>query len=313
MFNPLVSVIIPLFNKEDFIEATIKSVIEQSYENLELILVDDSSSDTSFIRASELVYSHKHRFARVQIETRKNTGQAAARNDGIRKSKGEFVAFLDADDIWHPHKIARQVNFLINNPEFDLVFCNYFMFSSSVKYFKAVNLAPIEKKVKSWLLTTGYGGLLESTGLVRRSALLNQGGFDPALQMCGGLDLAYRFSSVKKAGCVKNYLCGYRVTPGGWHNNKSDLVYSYSKLFEKRSLYGDFESIGKVNLRIHLDLWFLKSKKNRFHLQRFLITLSKNPLVVAQYLTMTLTRVTISQIKGFWYWRQAQFITERIK
>ena len=311
MSNSLVSIVVPLFNKEDFIERTLDSVVNQDYENLEIIIIDDSSTDGSLIRASNFLHKYSNRFARVVIETRPNTGQAGARNSGIEKSIGTFVAFLDADDIWHPTKISQQVKLLESREDLDVVFCNYFMFSTSLFTTKAVSLVPIEKKIESWLLTTGYGGLLESTGLARRSALVDQGGFDPGLQMCGGLDLAYRFARNNRAGCVSKYLCGYRVTVGGWHNNKEDLVNSYHQLFEKRSIYGKFENRGRANLKIHLDLWSLRNHKDFNQSFQSLRNLSRKPILTAQYLAMTLLRVVVAQLKGLVFWQQARLFLEK--
>ena len=312
MSDPLVSIIIPLFNKEDFIEKTLDSVVKQSYKYLELVLIDDSSSDDSLMRATRFLRQHQTRFVRVIIETRPNTGQSGARNDGILKSSGELVAFLDADDIWHPAKISEQVHFLNLRKDLDLVLCNYFMISTSSKTPKAVKLVPIKRKIQSWFFTTGYGGLLESTGLVRRAALLKKGGFDTTFQMGGGLDLAFRFSIEDKVGCVNKYLCGYRVTAGGWHNDKDDLLKSYEKIFEKKFLYREYEAKCRINLQIHLGLWNARIEKSWGALWNFLLVFYRHPSYTVHYTIASLIRVTIAQIRGFFYRRKARFWIEQI-
>jgi glycosyltransferase involved in cell wall biosynthesis len=296
--KPLVSVVIPLFNKENYVEATLQSVVNQTYSEIELVVIDDSSTDESYQVVQKYLRSHSGRFRNVTVKTRANTGQAGARNEGVLKSKGEFVAFLDADDVWHPEKIDKQVRYLTVHQEIGLVFCNYFMIFETSSNIKAVKLSPIERKVNSWLLTVGYGGLVESTGLARRLTLLEMGGFQSNLQMCGGLDLAYRFKQIKEVGCVDEYLCGYRVTQDGWHNNKSDLVQSYELLLTNNNLYGEYEAKVRRYLKIHLYLW---SFRNRFTFQSFSALFAqflKNPIVFSSYVLATTSRVFLATIWG---------------
>ena len=157
MNEPLVSVIIPLFNKEKYISSTIKSVIAQDYKNIELILIDDGSSDQGYNVACKLVEANQSRFTRIVTISRFNRGQTATRNEGIKQSKGEYLAFIDADDVWVNTKLSRQVTFLTQNQQLDLVLCNYFMLHEIKARAKAVSLEPVHRKIVSWLLTTGYG------------------------------------------------------------------------------------------------------------------------------------------------------------
>ena len=100
--SKLVSIIIPLFNKEKYISETIESAFSQDYPNIEIIVVDDGSTDQSL----EIVQRYK---GKIQIHTQVNQGAPRARNFGFRKSKGEYIQFLDADDILGPKKISSQV------------------------------------------------------------------------------------------------------------------------------------------------------------------------------------------------------------
>jgi teichuronic acid biosynthesis glycosyltransferase TuaG len=119
--TPLVSIITPSYNAERFIEETIKSVIAQSYANWELIICDDASTD----RTRKIIAKWSDVDKRIRpIFFDKNQGVSSARNEAILSSKGEFLAFLDSDDIWLPEKLLRQVNTLLSrNAEF--VICNY--------------------------------------------------------------------------------------------------------------------------------------------------------------------------------------------
>jgi glycosyltransferase involved in cell wall biosynthesis len=108
--KPLVSIIIPLYNAENFIADAIESIINQSYSNWEVIIVNDESNDNSLTVAKE------YESNKIKIYSKKNGGAAAARNYGYYKSKGEFIKFFDADDLINPEMIASQVNIAIKNP-----------------------------------------------------------------------------------------------------------------------------------------------------------------------------------------------------
>lgn len=110
--SELVSIITPSYNSEKYIEKTIESVIAQTYGNWEMIIVDDCSDDST----CEIVESISEREPRVKlIRQEQNGGAAKARNRALEESKGRFIAYLDADDIWYPEKLQKQVDFMLKN------------------------------------------------------------------------------------------------------------------------------------------------------------------------------------------------------
>ncbi|MEB3178369.1 MAG: glycosyltransferase family 2 protein [Nostocaceae cyanobacterium] len=112
-----VSVIIPVYGAEKYIAATVQSVLDQTYQNLEIILIDDTSPDRS------IEVCQKFNDPRIKIiRHQKNRGLAGARNTGIRHAQGEYFAFLDADDIWHPEKLAKHVSHLEHCPDVGVSF-----------------------------------------------------------------------------------------------------------------------------------------------------------------------------------------------
>jgi glycosyltransferase involved in cell wall biosynthesis len=139
-----VSVIIPVYNGEKYITSTIQSVLQQSYANWELVIVNDGSTD----RTPELCRSFMRK--NVKIIDQPNRGLSEARNVGIRHSKGEYIAFLDADDIWLPAKLEKQVSFLDSHPLVGLVFCGSRLMDEEGKHlgikqiFKAGNIKPAD-------------------------------------------------------------------------------------------------------------------------------------------------------------------------
>ncbi len=120
----LVSVVIPLYNAEKYIEETMQSILNQTYQNIEIIVVDDGSKDQSPTIVKELQRKHPEK---VRYIHQKNQGVSVARNTGIEHANGEYVAFLDSDDLWHPSKIEKQVQSMhLNN--MDACYCGYMNF-----------------------------------------------------------------------------------------------------------------------------------------------------------------------------------------
>lgn len=130
--NPLVSIIIPVYNGEKYLAEAIDSVIGQSYERWELIIVNDASTD----RTKEIIRRYAQSDRKIKIVYhRRNKYRAGALNTGIEKAKGKYIAFLDADDIYFSDKTAKQVEFLENHPAVDLVYGNMKVFDSSGNFY----------------------------------------------------------------------------------------------------------------------------------------------------------------------------------
>ncbi|MGB3902114.1 MAG: glycosyltransferase family A protein, partial [Bacteroidales bacterium] len=118
--NILVSIIIPVYNGEKYISDTIQSVIDQTYKNWELIIVDDGSTDNT----AEIVKQFND--SRISYIKKNNTGVSDTRNVGAMISKGEILCFLDADDIWLPENLEKKVEKLITEPKGVLVYSSMF-------------------------------------------------------------------------------------------------------------------------------------------------------------------------------------------
>lgn len=120
------SIIIPLYNKEKYIYSTIQSVLGQTYEDFEIIVVNDSSTDNSLLALQGI------RDVRLQIYTKPNEGVSAARNYGIKKAKHDYIAFLDADDLWEPNYLATVASVIKKHPDLGMTHCAYKVFTKSI-------------------------------------------------------------------------------------------------------------------------------------------------------------------------------------
>jgi glycosyltransferase involved in cell wall biosynthesis len=120
--KPLVSAITIFLNCEKYIEEAIESVFAQTYDNWELLLVDDGSTDNSTAIALRYAQEYPHKVRYLEHPDHENRGMSATRNLGIRNAKGEYIAFLDADDVWFPQKLEQQVATMHSQPEAEIVF-----------------------------------------------------------------------------------------------------------------------------------------------------------------------------------------------
>ena len=120
--TPLVSAIVIFLNEEKFLQEAIESVFGQTYDNWELLLVDDGSTDASTEVALQYAKQFSKKVRYLEHHAHQNRGMSAARNLGIRNAKGEYIAFLDADDVWMPHILEEQVTILESHPAAAMVY-----------------------------------------------------------------------------------------------------------------------------------------------------------------------------------------------
>lgn len=222
MHNPLVSIVIPVFNKEEWISQTLMSVYTQTYSNWECLIIDDGSTDESLLAISEFTSKHPGNW---KIIRQVNSGQSPARNLGIDNSSGMFIAFLDADDLWMPNKLELQVKFLLSNPDVGLVLTSYIIFRQGQKSnFRCVQSTDSRRLIDNWLSMTGFGGLIESTGIVRKKTIDEFGRFSETYSMTAGLDLALKIAFKSRVAVLKDPLVLYRLSAGQFHKQEDVLI-----------------------------------------------------------------------------------------
>ena len=162
--SPLVSCIVPVFNGERFLAAALDSIFAQTWRPLDVIVVDDGSTDGSVRVAAR----YGERITHIQ---QANAGPAAARNRGLGAAAGAFVAFLDQDDLWHEEKLARQMARFEARPELELCF-------ASIRTFWEPEVKAEEERLREPLRAGGKAGYLTQTMLARRALFERVGPFD---------------------------------------------------------------------------------------------------------------------------------------
>ena len=208
---PLVSVIIPAYNAEVFIARTLVCVLNQTYRNLEVIVVDDGSTD----RTADIVRRLASEDARIVLYQQKNSGVAAARNYGIQNASGEFIAPLDADDLWHKTNVEKQVRLLfLADSKVGMAYAWTASIDEADCFTGHMMTAPYYGNVYSALLYENIVGS-GSACLIRRSCLEAVGSYNSDLlaqdaQGCEDWDLYLRIAKRYQVGVVPEVLVGYR-------------------------------------------------------------------------------------------------------
>lgn len=177
-----VSVIIPVYNTEKYLDQAIQSVLGQTVQPDEIIIVDDGSTDNSLEVSRQFL-------PRIKILTQKNKGAAAARNNGINHASGHYIAFLDADDLWIENKLEQQLKYLAGHPETAMVF-------GTVRQFISPEL-PDDQKIKLNPELEKLPGFVPGILLMQKGTFLKVGLFDEKLELGEFIDW---FSRAKDMG-----------------------------------------------------------------------------------------------------------------
>lgn len=229
--KPLVSVIIPYYNNENTIIRAIKSVLSQTYTEIELILINDGSVDNSYNLVNEFIEKNEIKINLVNIE-QKNLGPSVARNKGILLAKGMYVAFLDADDTWEKEKLQAQIDILNKNPKIDMLGCNFY-----------INIQSEEEKIKKYfvrdkLRKISFNDMLYKhfyatpCVIVKRSVILDVGMFNESQR--------YMEDSLLFTKIARDYEA---------YMTNDFLVNTYKKSFGESGLSGNIDEMQKYELQ----------------------------------------------------------------
>lgn len=277
-YQPIVSVIIPTYKRTDYLKLTLRSILNQTFKDFEIIVVDDGTPNDENLFLC-------HTFEKVKyIKIENSGGPAKPRNVGIREAKGKYIAFVDDDDLWLPSKLEKQVAVLENNPDFGLVHCYCQIVDENGIMQNTIVGRPGSPEVKNGdvaMRMIGNWTVMMPTPLVRMEIIKNVGFFNeiipPALE-----DIEYwtRCSFATKFFYLDEPLVQYRI-----HSNnisKDNPDYFYLPLFMKSILQNQL-SIKKINKKEYkslldnvskmqikmIDKGFFKTFKNLFILDFF--------------------------------------------
>lgn len=230
--NELVSIITPSYKSEKFIKKTIESVILQTYQNWEMLIVDDCSPDNS----NKIIENYVSKDCRIKIiKLNNSSGPAIARNKAIENAKGRFIAFLDADDVWLPQKLEKQIKFMIEK-QIEFSFTEYIKIDENNKEISGVISRPEKVNYKKMLksnfipcLTAIYD--TKKLGKVYMPLILKRQDYGLWLKILKKIEYAY---------ALNEPLALYRIHSNSVSSNKFIAAYYVWKLFreeEKLNLF----------------------------------------------------------------------------
>ncbi len=220
-----VDVIIPCYNRAETIERAVASVFNQTYPHFNLYVIDDGSTDkTGDLMNPYLKYDHFHYLKQA------NSGVSAARNLGIKNSQSPWVAFLDSDDEWLPHKLEAQIKFIQQNPETRFVHSNEIWIRNGVRVnpkvkFDKSNNDLFRRSLEMCLISP-------STTMIERILLQENGLFDESFEICEDYDLWLKILAKIEVGFIPDHL----VKKYGGHEDQLSTKYTAMDLWRIRSL-----------------------------------------------------------------------------
>jgi glycosyltransferase involved in cell wall biosynthesis len=229
--TPLVSIIIPVYNRSSLVIEAVTSALDQTYRNREIVVVDDGSSDTT---PSVLA-----RVPGIELLRTEHTGRAGAtRNEGIRYSRGDLIAFLDSDDLWMPHKLEKQVGFMMQNSDLEI--------SHTRELWRRGDRTVSQKGQRHRRAGDIFADALRkciigpSTVMLRRGVLEQVGPFDPTLEIAEDYELWLRVCARYSVGYIDEPLTVKRAG----HGDQLSEKYGQIEIFRIEALQKLLE--GKV-------------------------------------------------------------------
>ena len=230
---PTISVVIPAYNVARYIGETLRSVFAQTFTAYEVIVVNDGSPDTEEFEVALAPY-----IDRIHYIKQENRGASAARNEGLRAARGEFVAFLDADDLWLPNYLDEQLGFM-NSQDCDLICADAMIFGDSTEagqtYMEAVmETAPPLGEITFLDLVSAERSLITSGVVTRRKLIFEVGLFDEALRNAQDFDLWLRLvRHGARLAYQRRVLLRYRSRPDGLTGNTINSHRRELRIFDK--------------------------------------------------------------------------------
>jgi glycosyltransferase involved in cell wall biosynthesis len=278
-----VTVVLPCFNGSAFLREAVESVVLQTYLRWSLILVDDGSTDST----GEIMAGIKNQLgSAVTILTGENKGACFSRNWAISNAKTEYVAFLDADDLWHPGKLLSQISVLEGNSDIGGLTCGYRMLDSkSGRLTQELNFFWTQSEIRNWTLLGSHAPGLNSTLVARLDLVLKAGGYDEDLNShADDLDLAWRLRDAGRVTAVPETLATLRVSDGQIHRDFLGMARSLSIFYKKiDSFDAELAEQGKSSLELQVGIRELAGKQSLEGLGRIAKIIFSSPVVSCMF------------------------------
>ncbi|MDY6902826.1 MAG: glycosyltransferase family A protein [Cyanobacteriota bacterium] len=228
-----VTIVLPAYNASEYLAETLNSVLNQTYKDFELLVIDDGSTDNT----RDIVRDFCQQDSRIRLISQENQGVSVARNSGIKMARGKYIAFLDSDDLWLPNKLARHVEHLQANPNLGLSFARVefvtFDGKSTGNYSnpRMVNISAKDLYEENAAVTP-------SNAVINRTALEQVGGFDGELSGAADAELFLRLKCHGwEVEGINEVLVLYRTSLGGMSSQLYKMEEDWNRLSQKAGVY----------------------------------------------------------------------------
>jgi glycosyltransferase involved in cell wall biosynthesis len=228
MTDPVVSVVIPTYNRANYLLEAIESVRTQTYKDYEIIVIDDGSEDNTRESLQKQFESGTIRYIYQE-----NRGESAARNHGIRLARGRYIAFLDSDDLFMPMKLEKQTSFLDNHPEIGFVHSWHSKFDDAGNHLGIRDTSVFSGWVYPEILLNWSVLIPPTCVMVRTDVLSEIGGFDEDQSLGPDLDMWRRITRRYPIGLIPEVLSKVRVHPGNISGRRVDAVLWFERYLQK--------------------------------------------------------------------------------
>lgn len=222
----LVSVVTATYNMAGYIAETLDSILGQNYPHLESIVIDDGSTDNTMDILEPYVAA-----GRVRVVRQENSGQTVAKNRGIAESRGEFIAFCDADDTWRHDKLTKQVAAFDQNPDIAVVFSDVNFIDANGESCPLPTLKRYGGRITAELLVDNF--IPFPTSIARATVLEEKHGFDEKLSMSIDYDLWLRISVDYPMHYIPEPLANYRIWEGQMSKRTGERLDNFFRLLER--------------------------------------------------------------------------------
>jgi hypothetical protein len=203
--NPMVSVLMPVYNGERYVAQAVESILAQTFTNFEFIIIDDGSTDAS----GSILQSFADRDDRICLIRRDNKGLIKTLNEMLKLAKGEFLARMDADDISTPTRLERQIEFLTHHPDVVCVGGAYELMDSKGRTVMTATMPQDNAEIQHMILI-GRTIINHPCAMIRRAALMAIGGYDETMLTVEDLDMLLRLGEIGKLANIKEVVLRYR-------------------------------------------------------------------------------------------------------
>ncbi|MDO8638397.1 MAG: glycosyltransferase [Candidatus Daviesbacteria bacterium] len=257
--KPLITVLMPAYNIELYIDQAIESILNQTFKNFEFLIIDDASSDKTL----SVIKFYMKKDKRIKlIINKKNSKIAWTLNKGIKEAKGEIIARMDPDDISYPDRLLTQLSFLKKHPKVAIVGSNIIIINSAGKVISKREYPTTSARMKSLMFR--YSPFAHPAIMFRKNIFEEFGCYDVNMEQAEDLDLWFKIGSKYEFATIPKTLLQYRILPSsGFHNNlKSVEIFSFKIKLNAIFKYGYKVSVYDIfyNFTEFILLWLIPDK-----------------------------------------------------